>query len=174
MRLTKRPVIHLIPPQMVRNGPSSLLATAHKAITDTEWLIDAYHAEVQYVDDLLGPFLDTVGENSIVILTADHEESLTEHDYLFEHGDNLFDPSLRIPLIISAPGFESGVNHCLVSSMDIPSTVLRTLGLEDHPKRSGMALQDLLHSETCPDRIQLSSTVAARFVDQPPLSISHG
>ena len=27
--------------------------------------------------------------------------------------------------------------------MDIPSTVLRTLGLEDHPKRSGMALQDL-------------------------------
>ena len=47
----------------------------HKAITDTEWLIDAYHAEVQYVDDLLGPFLDTVGENSIVILTADHGES---------------------------------------------------------------------------------------------------
>ena len=56
--------------------------------------------------------------------------------------------------------------------MDIPSTVLRALGLEDHPKRSGMALQDLLHSETCPDRIQLSSTVAARFVEQPPLSIS--
>ena len=144
----------------------------HREITDTQWLIDAYHAEVQYVDFLLGPFLDSLSEDSIIILTADHGESLTEHGYYFEHGDNLFDPSLRIPLVVAAPGLEAGVSKCLVSSMDIPSTIVRFLGRDDHPMRSGVALQDVISAESCPERIQLSTTVAARFVDQPPLSIS--
>ena len=144
----------------------------HRAITDAQWLIEAYHAEVRYVDSLLGPLLDSISDNSIVILTADHGESLTEHGYFFEHGDNLFDPSLRIPLLVSAPSLEPQVNDCLVSSMDIPNTILSLLELDDGVTRSGRPLQAILAAAECPERIQLSTTIAARFVDQPPLSIS--
>ena len=37
------------------------------------------------------------------VLTSDHGESLGEHDYYFDHGENLFDPSMRVPLLARGP-----------------------------------------------------------------------
>ena len=44
----------------------------------------------------------------VVVLTSDHGESLGEHDYYFDHGEDLFDPSLAIPLIVRVPGRARG------------------------------------------------------------------
>ena len=41
---------------------------------------------------------------TLVVLTSDHGESLGEHDYYFDHGEDLFDPCLRIPLIVAGAG----------------------------------------------------------------------
>ena len=43
-----------------------------------------------------------------MVLTSDHGESLGEHDYYFDHGEDLFDPCLRIPLVVVAPGRAAG------------------------------------------------------------------
>ena len=32
-------------------------------------------------------------DRTLVVLTSDHGESLGEHDYYFDHGEDLFDPS---------------------------------------------------------------------------------
>ena len=40
---------------------------------------------------------------TIVVVTADHGESLGEHDYYFEHGAYLYEQTVRVPLIISYP-----------------------------------------------------------------------
>ena len=39
---------------------------------------------------------------TVVVLTSDHGESLGEHDYYFDHGEDLFEPSMAIPLILAA------------------------------------------------------------------------
>ncbi|MGH9320642.1 MAG: sulfatase family protein, partial [Vicinamibacteria bacterium] len=64
--------------------------------------------------------------NTLVLLTSDHGESLGEHDYFFDHGDDLFNPSLRIPLILSFPGFLPAGERVegAVSTLDIFPTVL--------------------------------------------------
>jgi arylsulfatase A-like enzyme len=75
--------------------------------------IDRYDAEILLADQHIGRVLKSLNESShagttIVALTSDHGESLGEHGYFFDHGDDLFNPSLRIPLVLSFPGFLPG------------------------------------------------------------------
>jgi arylsulfatase A-like enzyme len=60
-----------------------------------------------------------------VILTSDHGESLGEHDYYFDHGEDLFDPCLAIPLIVAVPGSGAGSrSEVLASTLDVFPTIL--------------------------------------------------
>jgi len=61
-----------------------------------------------------------------VALTSDHGESLGEHGYFFDHGDDLFNPSLRIPLVLSFPGFLPAGERVsgAVTSLDLFPTLL--------------------------------------------------
>jgi arylsulfatase A-like enzyme len=72
--------------------------------------VDRYDAEILFADRQVGRVLKSLGESphastTLVALTSDHGESLGEHDYFFDHGDDLFNPSLRIPFVLSFPGF---------------------------------------------------------------------
>lgn len=42
-------------------------------------------------------------ENTMVVLTADHGESLTEHGYYFNHGDFVYGPAANVPLVCVFP-----------------------------------------------------------------------
>ncbi len=71
-----------------------------------------YRAEVAYVDSLVGrllSFLDAraLSERTLVVLTADHGESLGEHGEA-THGLFLYQSTLRIPLIFRYPGAPAG------------------------------------------------------------------
>ena len=77
-----------------------------RAITSPEWLTRAYDNELVAVDDAVGRLIAALGptlDRTIVMVIADHGESLTEHGYYFDHGDNLYDPSLRVPWIVRYP-----------------------------------------------------------------------
>jgi arylsulfatase A-like enzyme len=55
------------------------------------WYTANYDGEIAYADDMIGELLaemETLGvlDDSVVMLTADHGESLGEHQYFFEHG----------------------------------------------------------------------------------------
>jgi choline-sulfatase len=67
----------------------------------------AYYAAVSYVDDRIGRLLDALDaagmrENTIVIVTSDHGEMLGERGLWYKM--SFFEPSARVPLIMTAPG----------------------------------------------------------------------
>ena len=67
----------------------------------------AYYAMVSYVDDKVGCLLETLrlcgfADDTIVVFTADHGEMLGERGMFYKQ--SFFEPSVRVPLIVSAPG----------------------------------------------------------------------
>jgi arylsulfatase A-like enzyme len=68
-----------------------------------------YDAEIRYTDDQIARLIDSLGgrgpaEQTAIAFTADHGESLGEHDYWFAHGRFAFDTCLHVPLVLSWPG----------------------------------------------------------------------
>ena len=62
-----------------------------------------YYGEVAFVDRALGPLFDrlaTLSRPTLVIVTADHGESLGEHGEL-THGMFAYEATLRVPLIVA-------------------------------------------------------------------------
>ncbi len=147
-----------------------------RAITSTEWLTRAYEAEIAYADAQLGRLvaaLEARGllDDMLVVVTADHGESLTEHGYLFDHGDHLYDASLRVPLAVRWPGrVAAGARlGCQVSNLDVAPTILGLLGVDDGQARTGLDRAADLRAGTCADEPVVSTTVAGRFVAHPPV-----
>jgi len=146
----------------------------HRAITSVDYLKDAYDDEVAYVDGAMGALLDALGDrldNTIVVVTADHGESLDEHGYLFDHGDDLYDPSLRVPLVVRYPAAVVAglVQDCQVSGVDLAPTILDLVGIDDGHARDGLSRVPELRGEACRDTPVVASTTAGRFVANPPV-----
>ena len=56
------------------------------------------------IRDLVQGFRGALDKNLIVVVTADHGESLGEHDFYFEHGWFAFEPTLHVPFLMKLPG----------------------------------------------------------------------
>jgi arylsulfatase A-like enzyme len=107
--------------------------------TDRNDYIDEYDSEILYLDKQLEKLfakLSELGllENSLVLILADHGESLGQHHYYFEHGEELYENSARIPLIVRFPEHLAVPRprrvSSLVSIMDIFPTVLSFLEID--------------------------------------------
>ncbi len=146
-----------------------------RKITSVDWLTKAYDKEIELVDDAIGQLLDAIGprlDNTLVIITADHGESLTEHDYYFDHGDDLYDPSLRVPMIVRYPKLAKAGSRvaCQSAGVDIAPTVLAVVGIDDGHARAGRARMAELAGELCAEEPVVASTVSGRMVEVPPIS----
>jgi arylsulfatase A-like enzyme len=89
-----------------------------------------YDGEVHYLDTEVGRLLavldhSELSENTIVVFTADHGESLGERDYWFAHGDRLDDSLVRVPLLLSVPGFPPARRYDIAGLVDVMPTLLR-------------------------------------------------
>jgi arylsulfatase A-like enzyme len=85
-------------------------------------------------------------DESLVVFTADHGESLGEHDYWFCHGEHVHRDVVRVPLVLRLPaGRERRSERIpdLVSHLDLWPTVLEALGLEGPGNRGSSLLRDL-------------------------------
>jgi len=114
--------------------------------------IDEYDAGVKYVDDYIGRLLRELerqggAENTIVIITSDHGESLGEHGMNY-HGISLYWNLIHVPLIISYPGhLPAGLRVATpVSNAAIPATVMSLLGGKDQKVFPDPALNVLWNS----------------------------
>ena len=97
---------------------------------ETDRLVRRYDAEIRAVDGafakLLSGLLDLgLLDRMLLVVTADHGEEFLEHGYL-GHGDDLYEESLRIPLIVRLPGEEAAGQRIAasVSSLDLMPTFL--------------------------------------------------
>lgn len=147
-----------------------------RRITSTDWLKRAYDAEVTTVDEAVGEVLAALGDrldNTIVVVTADHGESLGEHGVLFDHGDDLYDPSLRVPFVVRWPGHvRAGVTlDCQVGGVDVAPTLWALAGLPSPAgiQFDGISRADELTEGGCRSTPVVSSTTAGRFVELPPV-----
>jgi arylsulfatase A-like enzyme len=109
-------------------------ATRGKTPSTTGEIMARYDASVKYVDHNIGRIYRTLEEMSILddtvfVITADHGESLGEHDIFFDH-HGLYDPEVRVPLIIRHPALPAGAAFDeLVQHFDIMPTILDLVGL---------------------------------------------
>ena len=108
--------------------------------------ISLHDGEILHTDNEIGKLLSKLKEwglreNSLIILSADHGESLGEHGYFFTHGDLIYNPCAHIPLLIRFPG--GTVRRRIstpVSSVDLMPTILDFLGVEPPEGLDGVSL----------------------------------
>ncbi len=105
---------------------------------------DLYDHEILAFDQGVAALLDALvarqarGEPLVVALLADHGEDLEEHHR--SHGHTLSEDSVRVPLVLSAPGLVPGRVASLVSTIDLFSTLLR---YTETPLPPGLDSRDL-------------------------------
>ncbi len=117
---------------------------------------DPYSGEAAYVDSQLGKLFDFMErrgmlQNTLVILTGDHGESLGEHGEL-THNYFAYNSTIWIPLIIAVPGVEKGRTAEYVCHVDIFPTVCDILELDKPPFLQGDSLLPLMRGKRIKDR----------------------
>lgn len=98
-----------------------------------------YALGVREADAALGALLEGVRERvssaPLVVVVADHGESLDEHlearGYAFDHGEFLDFEQIRIPLVLAGPGVGAGRSRGVVSIRDLYTTLLSAAGIPD-------------------------------------------
>ncbi|MFH0912669.1 MAG: sulfatase [Candidatus Omnitrophota bacterium] len=90
------------------------------------YYIACYDAAIRHVDFQIGRVLERIKSNTLIIVTADHGESLGEHNVYFHH-EGLSDAILHIPLIIKDDRYfkRRGRIPVVASSIDIVPTILK-------------------------------------------------
>lgn len=110
------------------------------------YYVAQYDGEIAAVDQEVGKVLDALDRSphaarTLVVVTSDHGESLGEHDYYFDHGQDVYDPCLRIPLIVAEPGVAGGTRSAeLASTLDLVPTVLDAVKVSYPPDLAGTSL----------------------------------
>jgi arylsulfatase A-like enzyme len=112
-----------------------------------------YYAMIELVDDKIGEILDALErsgqrENTLIIFTSDHGETLGDHGLLFK-GCRFYEGLVRVPLIMAwrnhfMPGL---VSDALVELMDIAPTLLDICGLSQPDRMQGKSLVPILNGE---------------------------
>jgi arylsulfatase A-like enzyme len=119
----------------VRMDRTSILA-GHWTPTAQEFhvLHELYRAMVRFLDRRIAELVQVYKdagrwENTALVLTADHGQAFGEHGHLF-HGQRLWEPLLRIPMIYRPPGGLPGgaVAKGWASLVDIAPTFLGLAG----------------------------------------------
>lgn len=150
----------------------------HKPFRDRpgEWdlrgYVDRYDGCVRYVDDRLGEFLSRVEhEDTVIVVVADHGETLGERFWPLDHGGQAFEEQFRIPLLIRAPGVEPRRSDAIVETIDILPTLLELLRVDRPAQRpvAGSSVVPLMHGLTATHRdrsFSSSRAVQDRHLDR--------
>ena len=126
---------------------------------EVEAFVNLYDAEIRFTDEALGRLLERLEDTGLasrtaVCVTADHGESLGEHDYFFEHGDLGTQPEIHVPLAIRFPGAipSGGRVPWTTRSIDLAPTLLDLAGLSPDGGGRGASLAPLWSGSGGEDR----------------------
>ena len=111
----------------------------------------AYEQSIKALDDALRAFVVKIDklvdpDRSILAVTSAHGEEFLEHGAR-GHGTQLYDESIRVPLLLRGPGLKGGMRVAgSVGQIDIAPTLLQLCSLDAQPGAQGRALGDALLS----------------------------
>lgn len=105
-----------------------------------------YNGSIRCQDQQLEKFLNQIPDlkNTVIIITADHGESLGEHG-LIQHG-NLYQTDIWVPLIIQLPKYKKLRIQAPIRSIDILPSLLDYLDFAIPSQIDGKSFMTLLHS----------------------------
>ena len=91
-----------------------------------------YDEEVWFTDQHLGRLLAYVaaqpwGADTAIVLTADHGEAFGEHNHV-GHGRELWEPLVRVPLVVYVPGAKAKRVAAKRSHIDLVPTIMELVG----------------------------------------------
>ena len=119
-----------------------------------------YYAMIAQIDDQFARILDYLEEtgqreNTVIIFTSDHGETLGDHG-LIQKGCRFYEGLVRVPLIFSWPGkFKEGLqSSALVELLDMSRTILELSSVEVPEYFQGQSLLPILEGEASPDHLR--------------------
>lgn len=146
-----------IPPGAVEIGPGGLPFETPTLVRrpgkeDVEHLRAHYDGALTYADTWLGVLFQSLeasgtASRTVLVLLGDHGEDLGEHGR-FDHGVELHDNLLHVPLVVSGPGLARGRRVArVVELLDVAPTLLDLCGLPPAHWHRGRSLSGLLREE---------------------------
>ena len=119
---------------------------------DLEHVLALYDGEIAFTDHYIGLLLEELRrrglyDDAMIVLTSDHGDEFFEHGQK-GHRANLYNATLRIPLIVKFPNNRWGGSRVgvPVSVVDIAPTVLELVGQEGPGGAAGRSLSGLVGS----------------------------
>ena len=113
---------------------------------DDGWeYVDLYDEEIAYMDREVGRLLRVyerlgLADQSLAIFSADHGESMMEHENWFTHGYQVYEEIVHVPLALRGPGLRSERIHHPVSLADLAPTMLEVASLATPAGMYGLSL----------------------------------
>jgi choline-sulfatase len=145
--------IHLYDPHAPYNPPHEFIrppsteyrvpSTGPSTEPSTE---QRYEGEIRYADAEIARVFDWLGthalrDRTLIAVAGDHGEGLGDHGEQ-THGMLLYDSTLRVPLVVSAPGATAARRDEPVSLADIAPTIVRAAGVAIPKAMRGRDLLD--------------------------------
>lgn len=131
--------------------PVGLAGEAELDADDVRQVQALYDGAVLSVDDAFAQILRELedrglAERTIVVVTADHGETLFEHGRWHGHGDHLFgDEGVHVPLVMVDPRANKGVRAGqVVRDVDLAATLYELTGTRAAGELDGRSLAPLL------------------------------
>ena len=117
-----------------------------------------YYAMIAQIDDQFARILrrlEETGEleNTVIVFTSDHGESLGDHGLMFK-GCRFYEGLVRVPLIFSCPSrFRQNLrSDALVELLDLTATLLDLAEVPQPEYQQGRSLLPILTGEALPER----------------------
>jgi choline-sulfatase len=126
--------IHVYDPHAPYNPPAEFRARTRTL----------YDGEIAYADSQLARVFDAlrtarVLDRTLVVIAGDHGEGLGEHGER-THGMLLYDSTVRVPLVVVAPGRAAATVDVAVSLSEVAPTILRAAGVTAPAEMKGRDL----------------------------------
>lgn len=105
---------------------------------------DRYDTEVHFTDAWVGKLVDWIqsqpfGENTAVIISADHGEAFGEHGFR-RHAYELWEAVVRVPLLVHVPGIAPRRIDARRSHLDLAPTIADLMEVPAEPPFRGQSL----------------------------------
>jgi len=128
-----------------------MLAPLPRTPDDIRRHIAEYYAMITHLDDRIGRVLAALessghADNTIVVFTGDNGLALGQHGLMGKQ--NLYDHSVRVPLVLSGPGIpQNQTSDALVYLSDIYATLFELIGEPLPDSVEGVSMVPAMHSK---------------------------
>ena len=131
---------------------------------DVRQIQGLYDGAVASIDDAVADLLKTLEreklkEKTIIVIAADHGETLFDFDHGVGHGDHLFgDEAVHIPLVVIDPRKAPRRVPDVVRDVDIAPTLYDLAGIAEPPNLDGRSLVPAMEGRALPPALAYAET----------------